>query len=144
MLEDFNLQFASGFFIVFIVLLYAWKSGFLKKQLKFAEQIPLDAGFTLFAKLMILNSKPFITGFFKWLFGYLLRIAWYMLILNTIYTSTNDFELTVLFAFAYTLARVTMIKVNKEKQSNVIVLSPAEAERIKNGDATLKDFEADK
>lgn len=138
----FDLSLISGFFIVIFILLYAWKSGYIKKQFVFAEAMPRDIELIPFAKLMFSNAKPFVINFLKYLAGYFLRIGWFFLILSTIYNSFEDFELTVLFAFAYTLARVSMMAKNKE--GDVIVLSPAENERIRKGTAKLKDFEADK
>jgi len=138
---DFDLTFLSGFFVVLIIVFYAWKSGFFKKQFEFAENLPTEIDFKQFFILMFKNSKVFVINYFKWLFSYVIKILWYLLILNTIYNSSNDFELTMISGLAIVMAKITLNSKSDLKSSKVIVLSPEEHERILKGKAKLKDFE---
>lgn len=138
------LSLISSFFVVIIILVFAWKSGYFKNQFAYAETLQNVPAKDFFI-LMFKSSIPTVVSYMKWLFGYFIRIAWFLIIFTMVATAINDFETSFLVIFAIVSAKVSMMAGTKSKKgSEVIVLSQAEHERILKGDAKLSDFNANK
>ncbi len=137
------LSVISGFFIVIIILIFAWKSGYFGKQFSFAKSLPVNIPVKDFFILMFKNSIPTVISYMKWLFGYFIRIAWYLIIFIMVTTGINDFETSFLIIFAIISAKVSMVGGSK-KGKDVIVLSEAEHERIIKGESKFSDFKVEK
>ncbi len=138
------LSLISGSLVVVVVVMYAWRSGFYKKQLNFAKALPENLSNQDFLTAVLFNSLPVIIEYFKWLIGYFIKIGWYLLIFTIISININDFEFSFLIILAIVTAKATSSNSQPKKGEKVIILSQAEHERILNGKAKMSDFSVEK
>lgn len=139
------LSLISGFFVVIIVVMFAWKSRFFHKQLDFAKALPEEITNKGFLVAVLFNSLPVVVDYFKWLIKYFITIGWFLLIFIIISTNIQDFEFSILIILAIVTAKVTTSgKAKSLKGEQVIILSPEEHERILKGKAKIDDFRPEK
>lgn len=129
---------------ILIILYFVWKSKFFEKQFTFAKALPTEISSKAFLVAVFFNSIPVIVDYWKWILKYFLRVGWYLIIFIIISNAVNDFELSIIIVLAIVTAKVTASGSKLKKGADVIILSQAEHERIKKGEAKFSDFEVQK